>query len=222
MVVIVLVVDSHIQRIVLATVETGRHNKSVIYLSNANPARGHKEVRTSTGAIMVTARYSNQQDPNRRRTLARSNQPRTPEICQRQDDIFGYELQSLLSGVLPIFQNLNYKLHKRLSNVLPNQQSHEQKYKNFFSFRRATRRQVMRHFTGNGVDQFRNGSSNLLNPYREQPPSTRIVVAYDTHDQRSWQQSGQTTLQSVLINKPNFLNTTHHTETRKMKYRDTW
>ena len=38
-----------------------RHNKSVIDLSNVNPARGHKEVRRSTGHIMVTARYSNQQ-----------------------------------------------------------------------------------------------------------------------------------------------------------------
>ncbi|CAM9918724.1 unnamed protein product [Ascophyllum nodosum] len=35
-------------------------NTSVIHLSNANPARGHKEVRRSTGHIMVTARYSNQ------------------------------------------------------------------------------------------------------------------------------------------------------------------
>ena len=32
-----------------------------MYLSNADPARGHKDVRRSTGDIMVTARYSNQQ-----------------------------------------------------------------------------------------------------------------------------------------------------------------
>ena len=36
------------------------HNKSVIDLSNANPARGHKEVLRSTGHLMVTTRYSDQ------------------------------------------------------------------------------------------------------------------------------------------------------------------
>ena len=36
----------------------------------------------------------------------------------------------------------------------------------------------MRHFTTIGTDQCRNGSSNFLIPYREQPRSTRIVVAY--------------------------------------------
>ena len=30
----------------------------------------------------------------------------------------------------------------------------------------------------NGTDQYQNGSSNLLTPYREQPRSTRNVVAY--------------------------------------------
>ena len=39
-----------------------------------------------------------------------SNQPRTLETCRRQDDVFGYELQFLLSGVIPVFQSLNYKL----------------------------------------------------------------------------------------------------------------
>ena len=33
-------------------------------------------------------------------------------------------------------------------------------------------------YASNGTDQYQNGSSNLLNPYREQPRSTRIVVAY--------------------------------------------
>ena len=32
--------------------------------------------------------------------------------------------------------------------------------------------------TSNGTDQYQNSSSNLLTPYREQPRSTRIVVAY--------------------------------------------
>ena len=38
-----------------------QHNKSATDLSNANPACGHKEVRRSTGHIMVPTRYSDQQ-----------------------------------------------------------------------------------------------------------------------------------------------------------------
>ena len=76
-----------------------RHNKSAIDLSNANPARGHKEVRRSTGHITVTARYEYSKTSNRipnrdsDKTLARSNQPRTRETYGRRDDVFGYELQ---------------------------------------------------------------------------------------------------------------------------------
>ena len=39
--------------------------------------------------------------------------------------LFGYGIQFLLSGVLPVFQNLNYNLQKILSDVLPNQQSYQ-------------------------------------------------------------------------------------------------
>ena len=58
---------------------------------------------------MVTVRYSNQWG---RIIYARSNQPRTSETYRRQDDVFGCELQFLLSGVLPVLQNLNYKLQR--------------------------------------------------------------------------------------------------------------
>ena len=73
---------------------------------------------------MVTAHYSNQQDPNRDKTLARSNQPRTSETYRRQDDVFEYKLQFLPYGVLSVFKNLNYKLQRRLSDVLLNPRSH--------------------------------------------------------------------------------------------------
>ena len=38
-----------------------------------------------------------------------------------------------------------------------------------------------------------------------------------THGQRSQQQSGRIMLQSVLIDKPKFLNATHYTEIRKIE-----
>ena len=48
-----------------------RHKKSAIDLSNANPACGHKEVRRSTGHIMVTTRYSDQQGSKSRQKVMR-------------------------------------------------------------------------------------------------------------------------------------------------------
>ena len=73
---IVGVVDeSHIQRIVLATEETTVtqqvHNKSFIDLSNANPACGHEEVQRSTGHIIVTTRYLDQQGSKSRQKVMR-------------------------------------------------------------------------------------------------------------------------------------------------------
>ena len=44
--------------------------------------------------------------------------------------------------------------------------------------RDANRHKKLCDSTSNGTDQYQNGSSNLFTPYREQPRSTRIVVAY--------------------------------------------
>ena len=57
-------------------------------------------------------------------------------------------------------------------------QSHQKCLKKFPSCRRVTRKQVRRCLTRNSTDQCQISSSNLLTPYREQPPSTQIVVAY--------------------------------------------
>ena len=71
-VVVVVVVDSHIQRIVLATEETTvTQQVSLIDLSNTNPACGHREVRRSTGHIMVTTGYSDQQGSKSRQKVMR-------------------------------------------------------------------------------------------------------------------------------------------------------
>ena len=48
-----------------------RHNKSAIDLSNANPACGHEKVPRSTGHIMVTTRYSDQQGSKSRQKIMR-------------------------------------------------------------------------------------------------------------------------------------------------------
>ena len=45
----------------------------------------------------------------------------------------------------------------------------------------------------------------------------RLGLLSPTHDQRSQQQSGQITLQPVLINKSKFLKATHRTKIRKIE-----
>ena len=137
-----------------------------------------------------------------------------------------YELKILLSGLEccqyhpRIWTTISYR--ERLSGVLLIQQSHQKRQKKFSVSRRVTRRQVMRHFTSNGTDQCRNGSSNLLTSYREQPRSTWILKKNlnasrpysesPTHGQRSQQQSGPITLQSVLTSKLKFSKAAHHAE----------
>ena len=57
---------------------------------------------------MVTTRYSDQQGWSKSRQYSYQVQPidkrtlKTLETYRRQDDVFGNELQFLLSGVLPI------------------------------------------------------------------------------------------------------------------------
>ena len=50
-----------------------------------SPSWSQREIRRSTGHFMVTTSYLvDQQDPNRDKTLARSDHPRTSEICWRR------------------------------------------------------------------------------------------------------------------------------------------
>ena len=129
---------------------------------------------------MVTARYSNQQGSQSRQNpcLVQPTENIGNLSVSRRCVWIQTTVSTAVSGVLLVFQNLNYKLQRRLPDVLPIQQSHQKLSKRFSSSRRVIRRQVMRHFTSHGTDQCRNGLSNILIPYREQPRSTRIVVAY--------------------------------------------
>ena len=73
-----LLIDLHIQRIVLATEETTATQQ----VSHRAPACGHKEVRRPTGhIIMVTIRYSDQQGSTWRQKLCDSTSNGTDQ-CQ--------------------------------------------------------------------------------------------------------------------------------------------
>ena len=69
---LIVVVDSHIQRIVLATEET-TVTQQVSHRPIKRQSRlwSHKEVRRSTGHIMVTTRYSDQQGSKSRQKVMR-------------------------------------------------------------------------------------------------------------------------------------------------------
>ena len=118
------------------------HNKSAIDLSNANPAHGHEDIPRSTSHIMVTTRYSDQQE---------------------------------------------FK----------------------------SRKNVMRLYSGNGTDQYQNDSPKLLTPYREQPRSTRIVVAYPRL--ASCLSNKTDNHQPALINQSKFIKATYRIKIRKIE-----
>ena len=153
-----------------------RHNKSAIYLSNVNPARGHNEVRRSTGQILVTTRYSDQE-----RSQSRQN-PCQIQPTKNIGNLAGSRqcLWFLLSGVLPGFQNMKYKLQRRLSDVLPIHQSIyviKSCTKSFLALG-GLQTSYATLFTSNDTNQCQNGSSNLPSPCLEQPRSAQIFVAY--------------------------------------------
>ena len=80
------------------------HNTSAIELSNAKsrscPQRGTKVNGSHYGDNPLLKPTGIQTT-----IFARSNQPRTRQNYWRKDDVFGYELQFLLSGGLPVFHN---------------------------------------------------------------------------------------------------------------------
>ena len=126
---------------------------------------------------MVTARYSSQQGSKSRQNPCQVQPTENIGNFSGQDNVFVYELQFLLSGLLPVF--VSYR-DRRLSDVLPIHQNKliKSDSKTNYRHRRATRRHVMRNFTSSCTDQCQNGSSNLFTPCREQPRSARVVVAY--------------------------------------------
>ena len=68
----------------------------------------------------------------------------------------------------------------------------------------------MRHSTSNGTDQYQHFSPNLLTPYREQPRSPRIVVAYPWPAFSATKRANHTPIN--FDDKAKFLKAKHHAE----------
>ena len=118
-VVAVVVVDPHIQRIVLAAEETPVtqrvSRRPIKCQSGAWSQRGTK----INGSHHVTTRYSNQQGSKSRQNPCQVQPTKdVGKLSASRRCVFGCEVQFLLSGVLPGFQNLDCKLQSRLPDVL--------------------------------------------------------------------------------------------------------
>ena len=146
-------------------------NKPTIYLSNANLALGQKEVRRSTGHIMVTTRNADKQ-----RSKSRQN-----------------------------FMRLYKQWHHHGDNPLRRPTEIQIATKSYATL------QAMAPTNVKTVHQ-----TSLLHI---ESNLDRLGLSSPTHDQRSQQQSGQNTLQSILIPMSKFLKATHRTEIRKIEIR---
>ena len=168
------------------------------------------------GHIMVTTRYSAQQKSKlATKPLPRSNQPRTSATYRHQDDVFVYELQFLLSinGVLPSYRqdclmccpfNKVIKSHTRRCLALGG----------LLEDKSCDTLQAIAPINVKTVLQ-----TSLL---RIENNLDRLGLLLPTHGQRSQQQSGRITFQSLLINKSKFFRATHHAEIKKIEYRGPW
>ena len=135
--------------------------------------------------LVATKRYQSQRvtswrqpatqtnrDPDRDETLARSNHPTTSEIHRRQDDVFGYKLQFLLSAASIIIYGEDC-LRCCPSNTIIKRDSNM-----FQAVGGLHEDNLCDTLRGTAPTNVKTLIRHLLIPYREQPRSTRIVVAY--------------------------------------------
>ena len=122
-----LPIDSHIQHIVLATEET-----TVTQQVSLRPIKCQS--RSWSHRVTTVDGSHNGESPLLKPTgikfvtnlmLGTTNGEHRKLIGVKTMSLFRYEVQFVLSGVLPVFHNLNYKLQRRLPDVLPNQQTHQ-------------------------------------------------------------------------------------------------
>ena len=114
-----------------------------------------------------------------------------------------------------MFHNLNYKPQRRLSDVLPNQESHQKLYNKLSTVALRGLHEdelcgILQVMASTSVE-----TVHQISLFHIESNPDRLRLLSPTNGQRSQQQSGQITLQSVLINTPWLLKATHHTEIRK-------
>ena len=121
----------------------------------------------------------------------------------------GSDLQ-ICSQVLPVRDNM-----RRLHKEVPRLTGCIMVTARYSDQQRSKSRQKKCDSTSNATDQCPTGLSNLLNPYREQRRSIRIVVAYPRPEFPATKRIIYAPIS--LINKSKFLKATHRTKIRKIE-----
>ena len=131
---IAVVVDSHIERIVPATEEV-----TVTQQVSVGPIKCQSRSWSQRGAKVNGSHHGD--NPLLRPTGIQIATKSLPGPTNREHrKLIGMKTTSpgmnysLYPGMLPVFQNLNYKLRGRLSDVLPSQESHQKCSKKFSSY----------------------------------------------------------------------------------------
>ena len=107
-------------------------------------------------------------------------------------------------------------LQRTLSYVLPNQESHQNDTKRFLALGGLYEDKLCDILQAMAPTNVRTVHQTSL--FHIESNLDQLGSLPPTHGQRSQQQSGKITLQSVLINKPKFLiKATYHTEERKIE-----
>ena len=124
-----LFIDSHIQHFILATEEI-TVTQQVSYRPIKCQSRSWSSRVTTVNGLHKRWKPATQtnRDSTRDKIYARYNQRGTSETYRCQNDVFVWVQSTVCTvGVLQVFQNRKYKLQRRLSDVLSNQQN-RQKY----------------------------------------------------------------------------------------------
>ena len=108
-----VIVGSHIHRLVLATEETmmtqPASHRSINFQCRSWSRRGTKVngLHHGDSSLLKPTEIQIATKPSP------GPPPKTLETFRRENHVLGYELQFLLSGVLPVFHDQNYKLQRR-------------------------------------------------------------------------------------------------------------
>ena len=188
-----------------------RHRKSAIDLSNANPTHGYKEVRTSTGYSMLTTRYSDQQ---------RSKLPHYPCQVQPSQNIGNLSASRqccwVRITVSTFWSAASVTSYREICLICcPSNKAPESDTRCFQAFEGLHEAELCGNLQAMAPTNVKTVHQTSL--LQIESDLDRLGSLSPTHGQRSEQQSGQTTLQSVLINKPNCFKATYHTEICKIE-----
>ena len=205
-VVFVVDVDSHLRRIVIATEET-----TVTQRVSHKPIKYQQSRLWSQRGTKVNGSHHGDSLLLKPTGIQIATKPMPGPTSREHQKRIGVKTISLgtnysfyvLSGVLPAFQNLNYKIQRSLmSDVVIKNDTKFVALEGLHEDKLCDILQAMAPTTVKTVNQ--------TSVFYIESNLDRLGLLSPTPGQRSRQQSGQIALQSGLINKPKFIKATHY------------